>query len=515
MFTRRLRAWPDQVREFALIRHVKCDEQKPACERCSSTGRVCDGYAVGASAQSALVKKLRSVSLGQSVCLNSPSVSVPGNEKERRAFDFFRFQTLHELEISLNAPDWNRLILQASHSNPVIRNAAVALGSLGERFYINEVSTLSNAAANSSHVYARLQYQKALGGLRDCLCNKGESTVGLTLLSCFMFVVFEFMQGNEGAALTHLRSGLKIIRGFQPGSGNVPITGNDIYLSHRNSDPLMAMVARIYMVLDMQATLWLGLSTFEAQGTAPDGIPIAPTEVEDFTSLETAIASLNYQVGEILFFRRSLPPGGTWNSVETEYVTAAKERERLLTQLDKWPIAIKVLLLKIRAVLETRDLQRVTVMTINHKITRMALWVSMQHNEAELFHSFENDFEDIIRLATSLLQPSVSSTDGKVDPVSRLVRPLDGNGPMPIFHFFNGIIQPVYFTAVKCRNRALSRRAITMLSTSPWREGAWDSAAMAKIAERKVLQLEAEGWYDTSRCLSQPASVFGEGSIDS
>ena len=460
--------------------------------------------------QSTLVEEFRVVSLGQSPCINNPSVSIPGDKKERRSFDFFRCQTLQELEISLNAPEWNRLILQTSHSSPVIRNAAVALGSLGERFLINEVLTPSNAAANSCHIYARWQYQKAMQGLRDCLCSTGESNVSLILLSCFMFVVFEFMQGNEGAALTHLRSGLKILRGFQSGSDEVPLIHNDICVSHGESDSFMAHVGRVFIILDMQATLWLGLSTFEAQGMAPDSNLTYPAEVEDFTGLEAAIMSLNNQVGQILFFRRSLPPGDTWDALDAEYVHATKEREWLMVQLDKWPKAINVLLLEKMAELEVRDLQRITVMSINHKIASMLLSVSMQHNIAELYHSFENIFEDILRLATSLLQPTVSSIREKVVPVSRFVHALDGAGPMPVFHFINGIIQPLYFTAVKCRNRCISQRAISMLSTSPWREGAWDSAAMAKIAERKVLQLEAEGWYEISTSASvseSPASV--------
>ncbi|MCJ1437867.1 hypothetical protein MMC27_007254 [Xylographa pallens] len=513
--SKRTRASVPKVRtgcRTCKIRHVKCDEQKPACERCSSTGRVCDGYGVEVSTQSTLVEEVRVVTISQSACFNSPSVSIPGSEKERRSFDFFRFQTLQELEISLNAPDWNRLILQASHSSPVIRNAAVALGSLGERFYINEVLTPDNAVANSCHVYARLQYQKALQGLRDCLHNKEESTVGLTLLSCFMFVVFEFMQGNEGAALTHLRSGLKILRGFQPRSKKVFLTQNDICVSHWTSNAVMA--ERVFNVLDMQATLWLGLSTFEAQGTAPDGHLIHPAEVENFTGLEAATSSLNNQIGQILFFRRSLPPENTGMSMDVGYVDPTRERERLMVQLDKWPIAIKVLLLKIRGDLEARDLQRVTVMSINHKMTRMLLSISMQNNEAELFHSFENIFEDILRLASSLLQPTASLTNEKVDSVSWSVPALDVGGPMPVFHFINGIIQPLYFTAVKCRNRNLSQRAIKMLSTSPWREGAWDSAAMAKIAERKVLQLEVEGWYDTLQSNSPSESTLSMNSMD-
>src|SRR3569833_880855 len=31
-------------RHYARIRKVKCDETKPFCHRCVSTGRACDGY---------------------------------------------------------------------------------------------------------------------------------------------------------------------------------------------------------------------------------------------------------------------------------------------------------------------------------------------------------------------------------------------------------------------------------------------------------------------------------------
>jgi hypothetical protein len=29
---------------FDRIRRLRCDEEKPACKRCTSTGRICDGY---------------------------------------------------------------------------------------------------------------------------------------------------------------------------------------------------------------------------------------------------------------------------------------------------------------------------------------------------------------------------------------------------------------------------------------------------------------------------------------
>ena len=45
--TKRSRASKPKVRTGCLtckIRRVKCDEGKPACQKCTSTGRKCDGY---------------------------------------------------------------------------------------------------------------------------------------------------------------------------------------------------------------------------------------------------------------------------------------------------------------------------------------------------------------------------------------------------------------------------------------------------------------------------------------
>ncbi|KAH4069175.1 hypothetical protein HBH98_012240 [Parastagonospora nodorum] len=45
----RQRAWKPKNRsgcKTCKIRKVKCDEEKPFCKRCTSTGRTCDGYDV-------------------------------------------------------------------------------------------------------------------------------------------------------------------------------------------------------------------------------------------------------------------------------------------------------------------------------------------------------------------------------------------------------------------------------------------------------------------------------------
>lgn len=69
------------------IRRVKCDETKPACNRCTSTQRKCDGYLVqntGEAKSSTKPESLRP----------SLNIDVSSDALEKRTFDFFRARTV-------------------------------------------------------------------------------------------------------------------------------------------------------------------------------------------------------------------------------------------------------------------------------------------------------------------------------------------------------------------------------------------------------------------------------------
>ena len=55
-----------------------------------------------------------------------------------------------------------------------------------------------------------------------------------------------------------------------------------------------------------------------------------------------------------------------------------------------------------------------------------------------------------------------------------------------------GVVPPLYFVALKCREPVVRRRAISLIKKAPERESIWKSLPTARIAER-VLQLEETG----------------------
>jgi hypothetical protein len=61
------------------------------------------------------------------------------------------------------------------------------------------------------------------------------------------------------------------------------------------------------------------------------------------------------------------------------------------------------------------------------------------------------------------------------------------------FAFEQGILPPVYFIAMKCRERVLRRRAVQLLkNASPRRVGMWNTELLAACAER-IIEIEEDG----------------------
>ena len=119
-------------------RRMKCDETRPACLKCTSSGRRCDGYAspFRAGKQFAF---LSDHSNSSSQCDHQISVGttvwgLPTNIKDRRYFDYFRHRCAREFSGLLGHDFWSRYVLRVSASRPAVQYAVVALGAQHEAY---------------------------------------------------------------------------------------------------------------------------------------------------------------------------------------------------------------------------------------------------------------------------------------------------------------------------------------------------------------------------------------------
>lgn len=124
------------------VRRVRCDEAKPYCERCVSTGRRCDGYTVAARVEP----------------LNSPPSLVNVPTAELRAIRFFQERTSAQISGLYDCEFWNRFVLQTATHDDGVRHALVALSSLHEMFATGD-ATIRDKVTNS---FAMRHYNLAI-----------------------------------------------------------------------------------------------------------------------------------------------------------------------------------------------------------------------------------------------------------------------------------------------------------------------------------------------------------------
>ena len=302
------------------------------------------------------------------------------------------------------------------------------------------------------------------------------------------------MQGNDQAALTHLRSGLNILH-------NSPIAGAKNVSNNRSAAPVASGsirydILRIFTILDVQATVWLGLDSYNSKVLAPFGDDPGPTAqvIECFSSFEEAEASLDSPMTELYYFRRWVEVRDKSNAPHHSETTAHTKKSELMFLLAQWRLALDVLLAERTGQIPSKDLCRINVMTINHKITTMILAATLQPDEDVIYKDSDHIFEQVLSLAVPLLQPINLVIGLKTRHSAQRSYAL--RDPVPMFSFPAGLIHPLYLIAIRCHNRVIRDETLSLLASSPWREGAWDSAAMAKIAERRIWQQEEGGFYD-------------------
>lgn len=156
---------------------MKCDETRPACLRCTSARRVCDGYYY-VPPQLSSHSDIVPIRAG-------PSFDIHASPQSRRSFAFFTQRTCPQLAGFFGSDFWERFVLQAAYHESAVRHAIVAIGSLHELF---EHRTL---IVDSQRAFALEQYSLAIRALLVPLSQRGERGVDVCLISCILFTCFE------------------------------------------------------------------------------------------------------------------------------------------------------------------------------------------------------------------------------------------------------------------------------------------------------------------------------------
>ncbi|KAK5653741.1 hypothetical protein OQA88_7897 [Cercophora sp. LCS_1] len=181
------------------IRKIKCDENKPSCKRCSSTGRTCDGYSSPFKLVTSHAVNSRQPTPGQ---IAPQDVDLLNR--------YFSIKTM--FDIKLPCDDEARQVLQASLTDLPIQHAVSSLKVLREDLQASKGVPASVLLPTAKHDYGVQTYCKALRGLASTLSYPDSDGLRSTLLCCQVFISIEQVRANYAAMAQHIIQGLGIMR---------------------------------------------------------------------------------------------------------------------------------------------------------------------------------------------------------------------------------------------------------------------------------------------------------------
>ncbi|KAL9112060.1 MAG: hypothetical protein Q9227_003680 [Pyrenula ochraceoflavens] len=454
---RRVKCKKSESRELVYreLMNDSGDETRPVCKRCATAGRACEGYenplvfvmleggATEGRAQSSTGgktgsahEKSRPFTVTRSAgVLHRPAALVLGHFKDQhasRSLQFFQERTSVTLARGCSGEDfWREAMLRGAECYPSsVGQLVLALSSIHLSYDRPDDSNLRiRALQYCGNAASRLSREKALG----------TDTI---LLSCLLFIGYEYFSGDVKASLVHIGNGLKILEAWKEGdcadqkSGT--ISQESIDLINTQIMPIFVFMKQVFGALiakkspspdaeqpatyaspneamDAMDNIWRALGDLRDDLDSADQEKIA----SGFAGIRTLMRDWDKATG-----------GNFWTS-DPKGITRRKHLQ--------FKIHRKVVSLLMKILAPGKD-----VVTAANDI----------------------DFEEILKLYEDSI------------PKGQEVTAIENN----FLHFELGLIPPLFFTATRACNSLLRRRAIDQLHSLRRKENLWDSCWAAQIA---------------------------------
>ena len=199
-------------------RHIKCDETKPSCLRCSKFGRTCEGYysesddPLPKEPPPPVTRRILSKAVQECAFSSQPSyIETPPawlrfqDEADYHYFCLFRDKTSVELSAGFETTLWNQLVLQACDDLSILQ-LTIATAALSKA----QEQNLWEVERSTHHQYALQQYGKALKGIQ-AMVSKGQESMRIALIAALLIFCFESLLGDTSRAVTPIQSSLDLI----------------------------------------------------------------------------------------------------------------------------------------------------------------------------------------------------------------------------------------------------------------------------------------------------------------
>ncbi|PYH88966.1 hypothetical protein BO71DRAFT_403440 [Aspergillus ellipticus CBS 707.79] len=466
----RQKRWSKRVQTGCVtcrIRHVKCDETKPSCRRCTSTGRKCDGYADPSTSADKRKKKQGSVQIvGYVHVAQMPSAwdSLGGEPVENESFHFFRLVTTSNLSGFFDFGFWSYRLLQVSHQYPALWHAMTALARLHRDFATDDTPmTVSRTRDSQKIVFALRQYNKSIRALRELLLRPYLTHVDkLAILStCILYVGLAILQNFHWQAFQQIGNALKL---FHLWNFGLQTDGNT------DMNVLLALLTQ----LDSQARPHL-LTKRPLIPWTDNRMILMPTS-SPFRSLLEAYVALEVHFNNMirLFTDMQTPPPDT--PLPDHIKNALLIKQKCLDDFDEWDRRLASYL---AIAPHEKDNNALDLLYLRRTFAQISL--SLDATKGELASDdFLNEYTYMLHRAARILgAPSPSLAPAAIlshsQPPSRL-----------FFCLTTTATEPLFFIATHCREPKIQQAALQLMKQYPRRESICEGPVAVSIAEALI-----------------------------
>lgn len=457
------------------MRRVECDEAKPACYKCTSSGRHCNGYDPPKSCVLALQTKYCTATPAQI----PPSVS-PDTEiwipSERRAHLFFRTQTVPILKTfdAASRNLWDFIVPQISHLDPAIKHMMLATASS------QEILRLSPHQAQQHIPFSLQQRSKGVALLTR---SGNPPPTEVILISCILMVVCEKLRGRTADKWVHIKAGSEILRAWKSLNHETStVADSPAYIIQTYIEPIFK---RLLEEVSVHNHLNLPVSSISPTDNVVElSVPKWRLNIPtSFQNMHAARESLFNVVRQIFTVMKR--PAGVAVGVIT-----MRDNKHLLSS---WVHAF-------RGLPEHSSPQMIIptdsiMLAVHHQVVSILLEASVFTTESA-YDNFTVEFKNILAKIALHIERQRQTT---------LRNKINHEKPLPQFSHDLGLLAPLFVISTRCREPTLRRQALRVMGRLHRTEGVWDSCAAVSVAER-IINIEEKGLARARSCADIPES---------
>lgn len=394
------------------------------------------------------------------------------NTGEKQSLRFFWLAAENDISRHFGNDFWPRLVMQTAHAYPVVRYAVQAISALYEAYVLRSEADLLQGLLDSPASRAAMFRNKSVKLLSDQL-QMDKLPRQIVLTCCLLFVWLELLRNDFEAAITHLRSGLRILQDTeqQPNASasrsesNPSLKGVDDTISH------------MFMSLQTQVTIHgcHGSGVKFSPLTSPSEtinqhVPSSFGDLAEARDCLDNIATCAFGlIRQKQQFEESQGPQAT---LSPGWPLLIRARDSYLWHLEQWHTALGSSM-RLTAAIEA-GLPATLLLRLNYTMVVMVMMNLFSESELA-YDQYNAEFDQLVGLAEAILRDSRCKTFGT------------------ILSLETGVLPCLFYTSLKCRDTAIRRRALHVLESAPEREGIWHRDSIIAAATWKAA-MEEQWW---------------------